>query len=423
MRFVWRGCIGCVVVVGLAADGAAQTPLTWPEIMARFEMTNPTVQAGQIGVDESRAAEITAYLRPNPQLSVAADQFPVIGEATYPLENLTTVASVSYLHERQHKRELRRDSAQGATAVVASTQADLVRNLIFTLRAAFVQTLQAKAFQTLAQENLTNYDQVLSLSQDRLQAGDIAQIDLDRLQLQRVQYASDVQTAVVNLRTAKIQLLRLLNESTPVDQLDVAGAYDFTPPPQTLATLRQLALDTRPDLKGAVQSVDKAITDHRLALANGSVDPTVGVDVGRQQTPQSTTPALSAWVGFTVAVPLRVFDRNQGEQLRTALDITRNERLLAAMRAQVISDVDAGYATVMSTLVLLRPYQTTYLAQATHVRDTMTFSYERGGASLIEFLQSQQEYRGVQVSYVNLIAAFLNAVNQLNVAIGREVVP
>lgn len=423
MHFVWRGCIGCVVVVCLAGDSFAQTPLTWPEIMARFDMTNPTVQAGQIGVDESRAAEITAYLRPNPQLSVAADQFPVIGEATYPLENLTTVASVSYLHERQHKRELRRDSAQGATAVVASTQADLVRNLIFTLRAAFVQTLQAKAFQALAQENLTNYDQVLSLSQDRLQAGDIAQIDLDRLQLQRVQYESDVQTAAVNLRTAKIQLLRLLNEPTPVDQLDVVGAYDFTPPPQTLATLRQLALDTRPDLKGAVQSVDKAITDHRLALANGSVDPTVGVDVGRQQTPLSTTPALSAWVGFTVAVPLRIFDRNQGEQLRTALDITRNERLLAAMRAQVISDVDAGYATVMSTLALLRPYQTTYLAQATHVRDTMTFSYERGGASLIEFLQSQQEYRGVQVSYVNLIASFLNAVNQLNVAIGREVVP
>ena len=423
MRLVWRGCIGCVIVGLLAADVAAQTPLTWQEIRARFDATNPTVQAGRIGIDEFRATEMTAYLRPNPQVSVSADQFPVIGDATYPLENLLTVASLSYLHEREHKRELRRDSAQKATAIAESTQADLVRNLIFSLRVAFVQTLQAKAFQTLARENLANYDQVLALSRDRLQAGDIAQIDLDRLQLQRVQYESDVQTADVSLRTAKIQLLRLLNDTTPVEQFDTTGVYDFAEPAQTRATLRQVALDTRPDLKAAMQAIDKATTDHRLAMANGSVDPTVGLDVGRQQTPESTTPPLSTWIGFNVTVPLRVFDRNQGEKIRTKLDITRNERLLDAARVQVLSDVDSAYATVMSTVALLRPYKATYLDQATRVRDTMTFSYQRGGTSLIEFLQAQQEYRAVQVSYVNLIATFLNAINQLNVSVGREVIP
>jgi outer membrane protein, heavy metal efflux system len=422
MRLVWRSCIGCVIAGALAPDVRAQSPLTWPEIVARFEAANPTVQAGRIGIDESRATEITAYLRPNPQFSVSVDQFPIIGDAAYPLENLLTVASATYLHERQNKRELRRDSAHGATAVAESTQADLVRNLIFNLRGAFVQTLQAKAFQTLAQENLTNYDQVLSLGRDRLQSGDIAQIDLDRLQLQRVQYESDVQTAAVNLRTAKIQLLRLLNDATPIDQFDVTGVYDFAEPAQTLAALHQLALDARPDLKAATQSVDKAMTDHRLAIANGSVDPTVGLDVGRQQTPVSTTPPLSAWFGFNVSLPLRIFDRNQGEKLRTELDVTRNQRLLEAARAQVFSDVDSGYVTVLGTVSLLRPYKATYLEQATRVRDTMTFSYQRGGASLIEFLQAQQEYRAVQVSYVNLIAAFLNAVNQLNFAIGQEVV-
>jgi cobalt-zinc-cadmium efflux system outer membrane protein len=138
---------------------------------------------------------------------------------------------------------------------------------------------------------------------------------------------------------------------------------------------------------------------------------------------QSYQPPLREFFGVSVAVPLRIFDRNQGEKLRTQLDITRNERLADAARLQVFGDVDTAFATLMSTVTLLQPYKDRYLDQATRVRDTMTFSYQRGGASLIDFLQAQQEYRAVQVNYVNLIAAFLNAVNQLNLAVGREVIP
>jgi cobalt-zinc-cadmium efflux system outer membrane protein len=425
MRLVWRGCIGCVLVGCLAADGAAQTRLTWPEVRARFEANNPTLQAGQIGIGESKAAEITAYLRPNPQWSVTADQ---IGhnDNGRPFDDLLTSTSVSYLHERQHKRELRRDSAQGTTGIAESGQADLERNLIFTLRGAFVQMLQAKAFRALAQDNLAAYDQLLALSRDRLQAGDIAQIDLDRLQLQRVSYESDVQTAEVNLRTAKIQLLRVLNDQTPVEQFDVEGPFDFVPPTQTLDQLRRIALDTRPDLKAAVQAIEKAKTDHRLAMANGSTDPTIAVDAGFPSFSAvyaSYAPPLFQYVGLNVSMPLRLFDRNQGEKLRTQLDIGRNEKLTEAARLQVFSDVDSAYATVVSSVALLQPYKATYLDQATRVRDTMTFSYQRGGASLLDFLQAQQEYRSVQIGYVNLIAAFLNAVNQLNLAIGQEVIP
>jgi len=127
--------------------------------------------------------------------------------------------------------------------------------------------------------------------------------------------------------------------------------------------------------------------------------------------------------GVLVGLPLRIFDRNQGEKLRTMLDVTRNERLAEVARMQVFADVDTAYEAVQSTVALLRPYRDQYLAQATRVRDTVQFSYQRGGASLIEFLQAQQEYRSVQISYVNLTAAYLNAINQLNAAVGQEVIP
>jgi cobalt-zinc-cadmium efflux system outer membrane protein len=233
--------------------------------------------------------------------------------------------------------------------------------------------------------------------------------------LQRVTYESDLQTAEVNLRTAKIQLLALLNDRTPVEQFDVTGAFDFSNQVPPLNDVRQAALDSRPDLRAALQSVDKAKTDHRLAIAMGSTDPTFGFDVGRN-------PPIDQYMGFGVSIPLRIFDRNQGEKRRTQLDIDRNERLVEATRAGVFSDVDSAHATVTSTVILLQPYKDRYLQQASRVRDTIAFSYEHGAASLLDFLNAQAEYRGVQVNYLNLVASYLQAASQLNLAVGREVI-
>jgi len=205
-----------------------------------------------------------------------------------------------------------------------------------------------------------------------------------------------------------------LNDRTPVDQFDLAGVFDFNDQIEPLDAYRQIALDNRPDLKAAIQSVDKAQTDYKLAVANGSTDPTFSFDVGRN-------PPIDAYFGVDVSFPLRIFDRNQGEKLRTKVDITRNEKLRDAAQAQVFSDVDSAYATLNSNLILLRPYKQKYLAQAVRVRDTILFSYQHGGAALLDFLNAESEYRSVELSYVNLVGSYLTAAAQLNQAVGREV--
>jgi cobalt-zinc-cadmium efflux system outer membrane protein len=169
-----------------------------------------------------------------------------------------------------------------------------------------------------------------------------------------------------------------------------------------------------------MQAVDKAQTDHKLAIANGSTDPTFSAWYTHNSS--NNNPFGIHTGAFSVGIPLRIFDRNQGEKLRTQLDIERNEKLLDATRAQVFSDVDSAYATVTSTVTLLQPYKERYLQQASRVRDTIAFSYEHGAASLLDFLSAQAEYRSVQVSYLNLVASYLNAANQVNQAVGREVI-
>jgi cobalt-zinc-cadmium efflux system outer membrane protein len=119
---------------------------------------------------------------------------------------------------------------------------------------------------------------------------------------------------------------------------------------------------------------------------------------------------------------LRVFDRNQGEKARTNLDIRKSERLREATAAQVFSDVDSAYATLNSNLTLLRPYKSEYLPKATEVREIISFSYRRGAAPLLDFLQAQNDYRVLQVNYLNLIGAYRTAANQLNMAVGHDVI-
>jgi cobalt-zinc-cadmium efflux system outer membrane protein len=292
--------------------------------------------------------------------------------------------------------------------------------LVFNLRSVFIQTLQAKAGLALSRQELDYYDHIIDISRTRFKAGDLAQIDLDRIELQRVQYESDLQTAEVNLRTSKIQLLQLLNERTPVDQFDVQGPFDFSDQLQPLETFRQTAIDNRPDLRAALESVQQANTNHKLAVANGSTDPTLGA--WYTYNPSFNNPYDNQTLGLSVSIPLRIFDRNQGEKQRTQLDIGRNQQLTDATRAQVFGDVDSAYAQVNSNLILLRPYKDKYLAQAVRVRETVTYAYQHGGASLMDFLNAQSDYRNVQMAYLQLIGSYLTAASQLNLAVGREVI-
>ena len=415
-------CLILCLWLAMGRVAAAQEPWTWEKVRARFEQNNPTLLADKLNIDESKAQEITAFLRPNPEFNLSLDgtQIAPRDGVWRPFAGTFETPGITYLHERRHKRELRLESAKKGTLIAESSHADMERTMLFNLRSAFVSMLQEKAVLQLAKDNLDYYDHVLDISRTRYSAGDIAQIDLDRLELQRVQYESDLQAAEESLENAKIQLLTLLNSRTPLDQFDVTGAYDFNDQLMPRDEFRKIAMDARPDLKAAVEAVDKAQTDHKLAVANGSTDPTIGAWYTHNSS--TNNPFAINTVGVSVSIPLRIFDRNQGEKLRTQLDITRNERLRDAAEAQVLSDVDSSYATVESDLVLLRPYRAKYLQQSTRVHDTMTFSYQHGGASLLDFLSVQAEYRSVQLNYVSLLGSYLTAAAQLNMAVGREVI-
>jgi cobalt-zinc-cadmium efflux system outer membrane protein len=187
-----------------------------------------------------------------------------------------------------------------------------------------------------------------------------------------------------------------------------------------LEEFRNIALATRPDLKAAVQSVDLAKTNYQLAVANGSTDPTFSA--WWTHNASNANPYAHDTIGASVSIPLRIFDRNQGEKARTQIDIGRNERLRDATQASVFSDVDSAYWTLIEALNLLKPYKSKYLHLAEDNRNRISFAFQNGGASLLDFLDAQKAYRDTRLAYLNLIGSYLTAAAQMNLAVGREVI-
>jgi len=411
-----------VSIVVLSNFANAQQALTWDQVKAKFEAINPVLKADEANVEEMKAEEITAFLRPNPQFTMSVDgtQFAPHNGAWTPFKGTTEQPNFSYLHEREHKRELRLQSAKEGTQITESQHVDLERNLIFGLRSAFIQTLEAKAVLQLAKADLDYYDKIIDISRARFNAGDLAKIDLARIELQRVQYESEIESAIVNLRQQKIQLLLLLDDRSPVDQFDVTGTFDLGPELQPLNDYHQIALDNRPDLRAAIQMIEQSQTNHKLAVSNGSTDPTFGA--WYTYNASTNNPNTNQTIGASVSIPLRVFDKNQGEKKRTLIDIDRSQQAAEAAKAQVFSDVDNAYELVRSNIDLVKPYKAQYLEQSLYVRDTVTFSYEHGGASLMDFLNAQSDYRVVQLAYLQLIGAYMTATGQMNLATGKDAI-
>jgi cobalt-zinc-cadmium efflux system outer membrane protein len=410
-----------LVIAALGGSGNAQQAFTWDQVKAKFVAANPALRADEVNVEEMKAEEITAYLRPNPQFTFSTDGTQLVRHngVWQPLTGTQYQPNFSYLHEREHKRELRLESAKEGTQIAGSQHEDLERNLLFNLRSMFVQTLEAKAVLDLAKADLDYYDKIIEISRARYKIGDIAQVDLDRIELLRVQYEAEIETATVNLRTAKFELMQLINDRTPVDKFDVAGTFDWTDALQPLEDYHQMALDSRPDLRAAIETIQQSDTNHKLAVSNGSTDPTFGA--WYTYNGSFNNPNSNQTLGINVSIPLRIFDRNQGEKKRTLLDIDRSRSAADAAKAQVFDDVDSTYEQLPSNIVLLKPYKEKYRDQATRVRDTVTFSYEHGAASLMDFLNAQSDYRVVQLAYVQLVGSYLTFAGQLNLVVGHEV--
>jgi len=403
----------------LPANPAPQTAIMLVTIEQAIELArknNPSLQATRMMIQESKAQEITANLRPNPVLSLDAQYLPLFSpdefSSNYIDESAQFDAGVGYLFERGKKRQHRLQAARDQTAVTESQVADAERALIANVTDRFVAALLAKSNYEFAEQLLESYQQTVKISQEQYTAGAMSKADLLKVQLQTLQLQTDVSMA----RIAKVQALAVLRQYLGFDSVpesfDVAGTLVFEPLPLRLEDLQARALSLRPDLQASKRGVTAADSQVALAKANSKQDFNLNFDY--------THISSSNLAAFYFNIPLPMFNRNQGEIARTQYATTQAQFLEKAAEQQVLTEVKNAYEAARSSAEVVRLYDQGYLQQAQQSLDITQFSYQHGAASLLDFLDAERSYRSTELSYRQALAAYMSALEQLRQAVGTR---
>lgn len=407
-------CIALVTVSLVASPALAQAPapLSMQQAVAIARTQNPNLLSTQAHVTATKQSEITAGLRQNPNFNLVGSDISLGAQSNNPY---FYSGQVSRLFERGQKRRWRLDIARSTTDVTRSQYADQERQVVLAVRTAFTQMLAAKGAFELARQNLDDYRHTVDLSRERLRVGDISATDFKRLDLQLAQFESDYDNSHTGLIQAAMQLQTLLGYDRPHPGFDITGSLDPPTITMTLPEAEQKALAARPDYLAAQQAVRLADANVKYAYALGTTDPTLEAEYDRAGTANSA--------GFQVGIPLRIFDRNQGEKARTKFEAQSSRFAETAARNQVVSDVDQAWAGYEDAVLLARRYNGHYLQEAHEVRDNLEYSYRHGSATLLDYLNALQDYRAVNLAALNANMQVWMSLHQVSFAAATEIVP
>ncbi len=416
-----RVIAGCVLAAACAATAQAQTPVRISLDQAiQLAMThNPALKAVRSQIEQSRAQEITANLRPNPVLSWDSQFLPLFQPSQFTTDLINDTAQfdmgLGYTIERGQKRQHRLLAARDATAVTQAQVADAERTLTFNVAQQFIGVLQAESNLQYARDALKSYQDTVNISQQRYKAGDISEGDYLKITLQMLQFQTDVSSAQL-ARVQALQSLRQLlgYDAVPADY-DVAGELVYQPLKLNLDDLRAAALRTRPDYLAAEKGVTAAQSQFTLAQANGKRDLNTSFNY-------SHVNGLNTGA-FFFNMELPIFDRNQGEIARTRFIIGQAQNAESAAGETVLTDVSNAYEAVRSADQVVRLYVSGYLDQAKQSRDITEYAYRRGAASLLDLLDAERSYRQTELSYRQALATYMTNVEQLRQAVGTRQLP
>jgi outer membrane protein, heavy metal efflux system len=400
-----------LVVVPLTLWGTAVaqerlTRLSLDEAVRLALRENPTVRAKEFERQSVGANEITAALRPNPTTSFLAEQFG--GGSSASLTQYTL--SIGQPIELGGKRRRRVESARAATRVTGYELADLERQTVFQVKKSFTDILVARDTLALAEENLQTLDDLERIQRFRAEKGDISELELLRIQVQRFAFVRDAADARQALSVAKIALRALASPDRLADDFDAVGELTFRDVSYQRTDLYRRVLDKRPDIRAAEAAREKARADVNLARANAWWDITPQIEYQRIG-PDNT-------LGFGISMPLRIFDRNQGEIARTRADALRTDATRQAVAIQALAEVDTALSSLSTGRDKVTVLRDSYLPKARQARDTVEFAYRRGGVSLLDFLDAQRTYRETSLEYLRALGNYRAAVYQLEAAVG-----
>ena len=426
--FAVRRAHVCAIAIGLASaptirDAAAQpaAALTIDDAVREAVDHNLTLVAERYSVSVADARIVTAGLRPNPVLTLSG-MFPtseVFDNAVSPREQ---IAHVDLPIERGGKREYRVEVAQAARSVAELQLLNTVRQLVLDVQSACVDLVAAKQSLALARESLDAFNSLVQINTDRVRTGDLAPVELSRSRLAALQFQNDVRQQQAKLAVAQGRLRTLLGR---VDggPIDIAGELRRDAAQIDREAIQRVAIAQRPDLEALRRDQARSTADVRLQEAQGKVDFTFSGEIHHQFQPvPEPSGARGLLYGAFFSSPLPFFNRNQGEIARAQVEQKQATARIAAFEAQVRTEVDAAYEAYAASREVVSTIEAQMLTRARDVRTTTEYSYRRGEASFVEFLDAVRAFNDTMQSYNAARADYARSLYTLDASAGGAAV-
>ncbi len=410
--------IGFVACLGArSAAGQAAPALTIDAAVREAIDHNLTLVAERYSVSVADARIVTAGLRPNPVLTVSAmvPSGEVFDNAVSPREQ---IAHVDVPIERGGKRERRLEVARAAKSVAELQLLNTMRQIVLDVQSACIDLVLAKQNLALARESLDAFNALVQINTERVRTGDLSQVELSRSRLAALQFQNDVRQQQAKLVVAQGRLRMLLGRPG-AGAIDVEGDLRREPTTVDREAVQRLALAQRPDLEALRRDQARSTADVRLQMAQGTVDFTVSGEFHHQSQPiPSPGGASGALYGLFFSSPLPFFNRNQGEIARAQVEEKQASARIAAYEAQVRNEVDAAYEAYTAAHDVVSTIEAQMLARARDVRTTTEYSYRRGEASFVEFLDAVRAFNDTMQSYNAARADYARSLYTLDASAG-----
>lgn len=407
----------CICLVAWGASAQTLEPVTAEQALAEAIERNLDLVAARYEVPIARAETITAALRPNPVLALGGDHLNLLPPRYSLLNNAGPAeynARLDYTLERGGKRELRVEVARAAESVAELLVVDAVRQLALQVQTTYVDVLRAKADLAVAEEIAATFAEIASINEERVRRGDLAEVEAIRSQVAVLQFETTVRQAELAVATARTRLQVLLGRGPGAAVADPTEGLRRQEGTRALDELRNEAMRQRPDLEAQRRERVRTVADTRLQAANAKVDHVIGTEYRRQQGLAGTGNSI----GLFWEAPLPVFNRNQGGIERARQVQLQTEARTRAIEATVRNEVEVAWLTVQNSLRNLERIERTLLPRAREVRDITDYSYRRGEASFLEFLDAQRAYSETRQSLNDSLARLAQSLYELDAATG-----
>jgi len=392
---LWQGASA-----GLAGDLLGSHQVSEREIIALFFERNIDLLSAQFQIDRAEAVEWIAAAIPNPELSFGLNELNgvVVGRPTeVGSQGLGYNLFLTQMIITAGKRDLRMESARFGREAVEADFKDTLRILVNKLRHGFYDLLLAQKSLLVANENMSTFDRLAEANRLREATGDIAETELQRVEVERLKAKAELDLAEATLKTRRSELAKLLNWPEKAMEYVAEDAWPklsvrYENPREEV--LLDRAFEERPDLKAQdlrVQQMGK-----EAELARRLITPDVTLSGGYLQDAGNLNLDSGA-VLASAEVP--VFYQYSGQVGRAMADFNdaRNQR--EQLKNRIRKEVVSTLAALRGTSAIVDRFEGQVIQRLKKARDSVEFAYAHGAAGLIDLLDAERNYKAMMLDY------------------------